>query len=151
MPRTMSSLLEPEASPTADSHLRTLADRGFVRPRGETAFSFRHVLVQEAVYRAAPKRLRADLHERYADRLEEAYAELTELDEFVGYHLEQAYRLRSELGESDRRTEHLADDAGRRLGDAGVRAMKRGDVPAAIGLLRRATSIPLPRRSRASY
>ena len=140
----MTSLLEPEATPTADSHLRTLSDRGFVRPRGEMAFSFRHALVQEAVYRAAPKRLRADLHERYADRLEEAYAELTELDEFVGHHLEQAYRLRSELGESDRRTERLADDAGRRLGEAGVRAMKRGDVPAATGLLRRATSIPLP-------
>ena len=140
----MTSLLEPEATPTAESHLRTLSDRGFVRPRGETAFSFRHVLVQEAVYRAAPKRLRADLHERYADRLDRAHAELTELDEFVGHHLEQAYRLRSELGESDRRTERLADDAGRRLGEAGVRAVKRGDVPAAIGLLRRATSIPLP-------
>ena len=57
--------------------------------------------MQEAVYRAAPKRLRADLHERYGDRLEEAHSELTELDEFVGHHLEQAYRLRSELGESE--------------------------------------------------
>ena len=48
-----------------------------VRPRlraaaGATAFRFRHVLVQEAVYRAAPKRLRAELHERFADRLERA-------------------------------------------------------------------------------
>jgi len=137
----LTSLLAPEAAPTADSHLRTLSDRGFVRPRGDGAFSFRHVLVQEAVYRAAPKRLRADLHERYADRLDEVWAQLPELDEFVGYHLDQAYRLRIELGESDRRTERLAEDGGRRLGAAGTRAFQRGDIPAAKGLHERATSL----------
>ena len=106
-----------------------------------TRFGFRHVLVQEAVYRAAPKRLRAELHERYADRLDMESPDLPELDEFVGYHLEQSYRLRLELGESDRRTERLAEDGGRRLGDAGIRALKRGDVPASVSLLRRSTSI----------
>jgi predicted ATPase len=113
------------------------------------AFTFRHVLLQEAVYRSAPKRLRADLHERFADRLDECYADLADLDEFVGYHLEQAYRLRTELGESDRRTARLAEDAGYRLGEAGVRAWKRADTRAAVGLLRRATSFrpfrPRPR------
>ncbi len=64
------ALLDPDAAPTADAHLQTLAGRGFVRPRGDGGFGFRHVLVQEAVYRAAPKRLRAELHERYADRLD---------------------------------------------------------------------------------
>ena len=135
------ALLDPDAVPTADAHLQTLAGRGFVRPRGDDMFGFRHVLVQEAVYRSAPKRLRAELHERYADRLDAEMPDLPDLDEFVGYHLEQAYRLRTELGESDRRTERLADDAGRRLGEAGVRASKRGDVPAAIALLRRATLV----------
>ncbi len=99
------ALLDPDAAPTADTHLRTLAERGFVRPRANGLFGFRHVLVQEAVYRSAPKRLRAELHERYADRLDTESADLPDLDEFVGYHLEQAYRLRAELGESDRRTE----------------------------------------------
>ena len=94
--------------------------------------------MQEAVYRAAPKRLRAELHERYADRLDKELPDLPELDEFVGYHLEQAYHLRTELGESDRRTERLAEDAGRRLGEAGVRALKRGDMPATASLLGRA-------------
>ena len=135
------SLLEPEAVPTAGAHLETLDGRGFVRAHGKGAYAFRHGLVQEAVYRAAPKRLRAALHERYADRLDETVPDLPDLDEFVGYHLEWAYRLRRELGEADRRTETLADDAGRRLGDAGLRALKRGDVPASIGLLRRATSL----------
>ncbi|MDH4340175.1 MAG: AAA family ATPase [Thermoleophilia bacterium] len=139
------ALLEPNAAPTADAYLATLVGRGFLRPGEDGAFGFRHVLVQEAVYRSAPKRLRAELHERYADRLDTVSADLPELDEFVGYHLEQAYRLRTELGESDRRTERLAEDGGRRLGVAGIRAMKRGDVPASVGLLRRATSMLLQR------
>ena len=135
------SLLEPEAAPTASAHLGTLTARGFVRPRGESAFAFRHVLVQQAVYRSAPKRLRAELHERFADRLERSAADLADLDEFVGYHLEQAHRFRTELGESDRRTARLAEDGGRRLGEAGIRALKRGDMHATTNLLRRATSL----------
>jgi tetratricopeptide (TPR) repeat protein len=138
------ALLDPNAAPTADAHLQTLTGRGFVRPHGDGAFGFRHVLVQESVYRSAPKRLRAELHERYADRLDTVPQAVADLDEFVGYHLEQAYRLRTELGESDRRTERLAQDGGRRLGEAGVRALKRGDMHATVSLLERATSL-LPR------
>jgi class 3 adenylate cyclase len=138
------ALLDPDAAPTADTHLQTLAVRGFVRSRGDGAFGFRHALVQEAVYRSAPKRLRAELHERYADRLDTGSPDLPELDEFVGYHLEQAYRLRTDLGESDRRAEGLGEDAGRRLGAAGFRALKRGDIPATVGLLGRAVSLLPP-------
>ena len=138
------ALLDPNAAPTASAHLQTLAGRGFVRPRGDGAFGFRHILVQESVYRSAPKRLRAELHERFADRLDTMPQAVADLDEFVGYHLEQAYRLRTELGESGRRTERLAEDGGRRLGEAGVRALKRGDMHATVSLLGRATSL-LPR------
>jgi tetratricopeptide (TPR) repeat protein len=140
------ALIDAEAAPTADTHLRTLAERGFVRTRGDGMFGFRHVLVQEAVYRSAPKRLRAELHERYADRLEAESPDLPDLDEFVGYHLEQAYRLRTELGEADRRTEGLAVDAGQRLGAAGVRASKRADIGASVSLLGRAAALPLSSR-----
>ena len=136
----VAALLEPDAVPTAETHLRTLADRGFLRGH-DGSFAYRHVLVQEAVYRAAPKRLRAELHERFADRLDAAYAALPELDELVGYHLEQAYRLRTALGESDRRVESLAGDAGRRLGAAGFTTLKRGDMPATVALLGRATAL----------
>jgi DNA-binding SARP family transcriptional activator len=138
----VAALLEPEAAPTAEAHMVTLTARGFVRPSAAGAFGFRHVLLQEAVYRAAPKRLRAELHERFIDRFEGRRASTGDVDEFAGYHLEQAYRLRTELGESDRRTTRLGEDASRRLGDAGVRASKRGDVPAAIALSRRAGAIP---------
>ena len=125
------ALLDPEALPTADSHIRALVTRGFIRPV-DGDLRFRHVLVQQAVYRAAPKRLRAELHERFTDQFEQRYEDAGDVDEFAGYHLEQAYRLRTELGESDRRTEQLAEDAGRRLGAPGFGPLKRGDVPAAI-------------------
>ena len=95
----------------------------------------------KAVYRAAPKRLRAELHERFIDRFEERRAGTGDVDEFAGYHLEQAYRLRMELGESDRRTAQLGEDAGRRLGVAGFGALKRGDMPATESLLNRAVSL----------
>ena len=51
-------------------HLQALARPGS-SARRRRPFRFRHVLIQEAVYRAAPKRLRAELHERFADRLEQ--------------------------------------------------------------------------------
>jgi DNA-binding SARP family transcriptional activator len=140
----VAALLDPDVAPTVSAHLGTLVARGFLRPVEAGAFRFRHVIVQDAVYRSAPKRLRAELHERFADRLDRTEADLAELDEFVGYHLERAYRLRTELGESDRRTARLAEDAGTRLGAAGVRAAKRGDVPASIAFLRRSTSMLTP-------
>ena len=49
--------------------------------------------------------------------------------------------MHTELGETGRRAEGLAEDAGRRLGAAGVRALKRGDMSATVSFLDRA--IPL--------
>ena len=144
------ALLDPEAAPTTEVHIQALMARGFVRPSVPGEFRFRHVLVQEAVYRSAPKRLRAELHERFIDRFESRHEVVAEIDEFSGYHLEQAYRLRAELGESDRRTERLAEEAGARLSEAGIRALKRADVPASLALLRRATALMPPGHSRRS-
>ena len=146
----VAALVEPEAAPTVGAHLDALVARGFLRPLADDAFRFRHVLVQEAVYRAAPKRLRAELHERFAGRLDADVPDLADLDEFVGYHLEQAYRLRVELGESDRRVRALAEDSGRRLGAAGFRALKRGDMSATVNLLDRAVDL-LPRGDEARH
>ena len=47
---------------------------------------------------------RAELHQSFAAWLEQHGAELVELDEIVGYHLEQAWRYRTELGSPDRPT-----------------------------------------------
>jgi class 3 adenylate cyclase/DNA-binding winged helix-turn-helix (wHTH) protein len=135
-------LLDGAVAPTAPAHLETLVRRGFVQLAVETGFRFRHGLIHDAVYRGAPKELRAALHERFADHLDRNAA----LDELVGFHLERAYRLHVELGEDDRRLRQLAADAGARLGRAGMLAWKRNDVHATVGLLERATAL-LPAES----
>ncbi len=58
--------------------------------------------------------------------------------------------MRTELGESDRRTERLPRTAGRRLGEAGIRAIKRGDMPATVSLLDRAIRL-LPKEADARH
>jgi predicted ATPase len=132
----VTTLLDPEAVPTAARHLVSLQRRGFVRGTVAGDLRFRHALVQEATYRATPKTLRATLHERFADALDRAD---DASDVLVGYHLERAYHLRAELGPLDRAARRLAEDAGRRLGAAGIRAWQREDTPAATSLLGRAT------------
>src|SRR5262249_51512110 len=64
-----------------------------------------------------------------------------EVDEIIGYHLEQAYRCRSELGSADTHTRALATEAGELLASAGRRAIARDDLPAAGKLLERATHL----------
>ena len=63
---------------------------------GEDGFRFRHLLVRDTAYDALPKATRADLHERFATWIAEHAADLVELDEVVGYHLEQAHRYLTE-------------------------------------------------------
>jgi DNA-binding SARP family transcriptional activator len=109
---------------------------------GEEGYSFRHGLIQEAAYLALPKGERARLHEAFGDWLEDAGGGLAaENEEIVGYHLEQAYRFRTELGSLTDREGALAERASRHLGAAGRRAYARGDMPAAVNLLGRATSL----------
>jgi tetratricopeptide (TPR) repeat protein len=87
-----------------------------------------------------PKATRADLHAAFADWLEEHGRDLVELDEILGYHLEQAARYRAELGKQD---EELASLARARLAAAGGRALARADR-AATGLLERAVALLPP-------
>jgi len=119
-----------------------LEEKRFVR-RLRRGYRFHHVLVREVAYASIPRLERSDLHERLADWLDER----GELDELVGYHLEQAYRDREVIGLSDGKARRLAADAGRRLGAAGTEAWKRGEVPATINLLGRAAAL-LPKRDR---
>jgi class 3 adenylate cyclase/tetratricopeptide (TPR) repeat protein len=105
---------------------------------GEDGFRFRHLLIRDAAYEALPKAARADLHACFSQWLEEHGAALVELDELLGYHLEQAVRYRAELG-------HLPDDAlaataRERLTAAGRRALNRLDFGAAASLLERAAA-----------
>ena len=84
-------------------HLAALVRKELIRPdkpqlAGEDGFRFRHLLLRDAAYEALPKAVRSELHERFATWLEQRGAELVELDELLGYHLEQACRYHAELG-----------------------------------------------------
>ena len=109
---------------------------------GDDAFRFRHLLIRDAAYDALPKATRAELHERFAAWLEERGADLVELDEILGYHLEQAAATRRSSGSPTR-----AGRAGRRAAGRGrpARALARGQ-PRGRSAPRRALELTRPLR-----
>ena len=127
--------------------LSSLMRMELVRPdqasfAGDEAYRFRHLLIRDAAYQALAKQTRSELHERFAAWLERVAADrLGEYEEILAYHLEQAYRYRSELGPPDARALALAERAGTLLADAGERARRRGDVSATVDLLNRAVEL----------
>jgi tetratricopeptide (TPR) repeat protein len=137
--------------PQVGAHLMTLVRRELIRPhpaefRGEDTYRFRHILIRDAAYDAMPKEVRAALHERFASWLEAAAGErLREFEEIVGYHLEQAHRYHAELGPLDEAGRSVGERAGRFLAAPGRRALARGDVRGAVGLLTRAVTLLRPR------
>jgi class 3 adenylate cyclase/tetratricopeptide (TPR) repeat protein len=130
------------------TRLAALVRRQLVRPdraqiAGEDGYRFRHLLIRDAAYDALPKAVRADLHARFADWLDQHGHSLVERDEIVGYHLEQASRYASELGRPD---PDVADRAALRLAAAGRRASDRLDYRTAHALLSRAVGLLRPHR-----
>jgi class 3 adenylate cyclase/tetratricopeptide (TPR) repeat protein len=137
--------LAPETPVTP--RLVALVRKELIRPTkaqlaGEDGFRFRHLLIRDAAYEALPKAARAELHERFAAWLEEHGAGLVELDEILGYHLEQALFYRAELGVPEDAA--LAAAARGRLTAAGGRALARSDNLAAANLLERAAALMPP-------
>jgi tetratricopeptide (TPR) repeat protein len=132
---------------TLGATLLGLVRRELVEPAastipGQDGFRFRHALIRDAAYAGIPKRTRADLHERFAGWL----ALHDTPDEFEGYHLEQAYLYRDELGPLDEHARSLGGRAGELLTAAGRQALARDDVAAAVNLLERGVAL-LPRES----
>jgi DNA-binding SARP family transcriptional activator/tetratricopeptide (TPR) repeat protein len=136
-------LLPDQARASAEQHLRALVRRGLVQPStstlsGEEELRFRHILIRDVTYRGTSKALRGALHERFANWLEmrtEGY------EEFVGYHLEQAFLYHSQLGHPDADLRVLAGRGSERLATAGRRGLARGETSAASGLLRRSVAL----------
>jgi class 3 adenylate cyclase/tetratricopeptide (TPR) repeat protein len=131
------------------TRLAALVRHQLVRPdraqlAGDDGYRFRHLLIRDAAYDALPKAVRADLHARFAVWLDEHGAALVERDEIVGYHLEQASRYHSELGQPD---PDLADRAAARLAAAGNRAVDRQDYRTGAMLLKRAAELVRPQRT----
>jgi class 3 adenylate cyclase/tetratricopeptide (TPR) repeat protein len=134
--------LAPE-DPDVTSNLMRLVRKELVRPSaatlpGDDAFRFRHLLIRDAAYDALPKATRAELHERFASWVAQRAPDLVELDEILGYHLEQAAQYRAELGAPD---PTLAAAAAVRLFAAGRRAVDRDDARAGVRLLQRALAL----------
>jgi DNA-binding SARP family transcriptional activator len=139
--------LVPEAlRPAVADALGRLARKQLIRPDrpslGGRTFGFRHLLIRDTAYESIPKEVRAQLHDHFGRWLEHAAGDrVIEYEEVVGYHLEQAYRYRAELGTLDEPTRAIARDAAERLGSAGRRAFGRSDSPAAVNLISRAVAL----------
>jgi class 3 adenylate cyclase/tetratricopeptide (TPR) repeat protein len=132
-----------------DDTLATLVQRQFLRPAEIRVehdwFRFWHLLSRDAAYAALPKTVRSDLHERFARFLErEAGERVGEVEELLGYHLEQAYREHIDVALPDERAFRIAGEAAGHLTSSGARASARGDLPAAANLLTRALALLPP-------
>jgi DNA-binding SARP family transcriptional activator len=141
------ALLPGDARPFAERHLGSLIEKGLVEritmPTGRERLRFGHALIQQAAYRAIPKQLRSELHESFANWLESEEGPDTEFaqSEIVGYHLEQAFTYRDELGQVGEEDRELGRRAAELLDRAGRRTFRQGDMPAAANLLERAASL----------
>ena len=144
--RETRELLPVEARAPFSRNLQTLIAKGLVQPgpgrSSHQEYSFRHNLIQEAVYRSIPKSLRAELHHRYADWLEVSVSNsFPARAEILGYHLEQSVRYRTELWPADPESAALSHRAAGHLETAGVAAHDRGDDVAAVNLLDRTAAL----------
>ena len=139
--------LVPDAlRPGVATQLGVLDRKQFVHPQptGDDFYRFHHLLIRDAAYNSLLKRARAQLHEKFAiwaERVNRERDRETEFEEILGYHLEQAYRYRLDLGPLDDEGRRIGEKAAERLSDAGRRALARGDVPAASNLLARAAGV----------
>ena len=134
---TVLDLTPEEERESVHPHLLGLVRARLVHPdtaSPEEGFRFHHALIRDATYDSIPKGMRASLHERVAERLQTTSAD----DAVIGFHLEQAYELRHELGEPD---PELAARAGRMLRRAGLAAFANTDLPATVSLLERSRSL----------
>jgi len=124
-------------------------DRSAVFPlpavEGGDGYSFRHILIRNAAYERMTEEVRADRHRRYANWVEETAGDrLSQFDELIAYHLNEAYEYQRKLGPVDASARELARRGGERFAAAGRRAAKRGDIRLTLALLGNASRV-LPR------
>ena len=141
------ALLREQSDSEARRRLGELVDKQFLRPGpsapGGEALAFSHALMRDTAYASTSKEVRATLHERFADWIERTQAggHVGEYDELLGYHLEHAYRYRTELRPVDDHSRALARRGAERLVAAGSKAFGRGDMVAAANLLSRSLAL----------
>lgn len=138
----VTELLPPPRRSEVGRCLVGLVRRELVRPdqamiRGDDGFRFGHILIRDAAYDSIAKRVRADLHEQYADWLVERLGPDAS-QEIVGHHLARAHGYRAELGEE---SAELRDRAATVLATAARAALQRRDLTAAATLFERALAL----------
>ncbi len=150
-------LSQPRDRPSVPAVLDALAASELLRPAepsfaGEVAYRFKHILLRDTAYQATAKRVRASLHERFSEWLEHITGErVVEVEEIVGYHLEQSYRLLVELGADAAELSLLGDRCAGHLAAAANRARARGDTGAALRLFTTAAELASAPVDRARY
>ena len=139
--------LHPQSEAEAvDAPLESLEQKALIRREeavfaGEPAYSFTHLLVRDVAYDGLLKESRSVLHERFAAWLQAKVGDqLAGYEEIIGYHLEQSYRYRAEIGTVDDVALAVGKKAAEHLASAGRKAFVHGDVAAAASLLTRAAS-----------
>ena len=142
----IAELVDDEERPRLETHLGSLTAEQLVRraTSDEGFYRFGHIVIHDTAYGSLLKRFRATLHERFvvwAERVNRERGRETEFEEILGYHLERAYRYRTELGVIDDEARGVAARAAVKLGNAGRRALDRSDLSAATNLLSRAVDL----------
>ena len=144
----LEALVDDDVRPDVPVRLASLAAKQIMRLQeadgDASTYRFEHLMIRDAAYAGLLKRTRVRLHEAFvawSDNANRASDRATEFEEILGYHLEQAYRYRTELGPLDEQGLAVGIDAAERLASAGRRALARGDVPATVNLLGRASSL----------
>ena len=145
------ALRRSRARPAVPGELGQLARKDLIRLAaaslvgGGVAYRFKHILVREAAYRATAKKLRASLHERFADWLERRRRRARRrvrgdprLPPRAGLPLPDGARP------GRRGHPHARRARGPPPRRCGRRANDRGDVHAAANLLGRATALLPP-------
>src|SRR5262249_45965878 len=148
--KAVADLAPRELRETVPEVIHELTRKDLVGPdsseiAGEESYRFRHILIRDAAYLAIAKEVRAELHEQFATFIEAtASARVTEIEEIIGYHLEQAFTHRIQVAPQNDHAADLAARAAHRLASAGRRALARGDVSAAANLLSRTAALLEP-------
>ncbi|QLH24723.1 AAA family ATPase [Streptomyces sp. Rer75] len=141
----LTALLPPGAGPVEHA-VRTLVRRRLLEAAGAHApaepgaarWRFVSQLIRDEVYSGMSKLVRARQHERFA----EYHAERApDGHHTIGTHLEEAFRLRLDLGPADASARSTGARAADHLAAAGTAALGRGDVRWAVDLLRRALAL----------
>jgi class 3 adenylate cyclase/tetratricopeptide (TPR) repeat protein len=142
----LAALVESPVRSRLSDDLGVLTGKQLVRPSSEDAeiYRFGHVVIKDTTYAGLLKRIRASLHEQFvawAEPVNRERGREMEFEEILGFHLEQAYRYRTELGPADEHALEVGRRAAVKLASAGRRSLARGDMTAAASLLGRSTNL----------